>query len=476
MKFCLVNASPNECLDERERKKSIAAFPPLSLLYLASTLEKSGVEVLVLDQPAQGFTVDETVDWVIQNKPDVVGFSALAASGKTAALICCKVKDKDPSIITVMGNHYATFNAYRILKRYPAVDIIVRGEGETTITQLANCIKNRQSLKQVQGINYRSNQEIISTPNQPLIKDLNSLPFPNRELINVEYHCTMAGANIAPKKFTSILSSRGCAYSCRFCSCTEIAHNLWRARSAENTLEELRLLESKGYKQLIFVDDHFTLNPKRAIAICEGMIKERMDFQWICEGRVDNCSKELLKKMVKAGLKIMYFGIENANQRILEYFNKAVTPQQSENAVKTARKAGVDVIVGSFIVGAPDETKAEIQNTINFAKRLPIDVPQFNILCAHPGNDIWNEMQAKGYLNAEENWEDSVPVSKICPTAVPHEEIKKMLHRAFINHVTQPSYILRQARKTLFSSYRWSVVANNLTRLGEVKDGINHIT
>lgn len=148
----------------------------------------------------------------------------------------------------------------------------------------------------------------------------------------------MAGANVAPKKFTSFVSSRGCVYGCRFCSCTQIAHKIWRSRSTQNTLEELLLLESEGYKQLIFVDDSFTLNPKRVMEICRGMRKEKLDMQWICEGRVDNCSYEMLHEMVKAGCKILYFGIENANQRILNYFNKNITPEQAETAVKTAKK------------------------------------------------------------------------------------------------------------------------------------------
>jgi radical SAM superfamily enzyme YgiQ (UPF0313 family) len=305
---------------------------------------------------------------------------------------------------------------------------------------------------------------------------LDALPFPDRKLINVDYHCMMAGANVAPKKFTSIVSSRGCAYSCRFCGCTEFAHNVWRARSAQNTLEELELLASEGYKQLLFVDDSFTLNPKRTIEICKGIVKEKMDFQWMCEGRVDNCSIELLKAMVKGGLKILYFGIENANQRILDYFNKTITPQQAETAVKTARKAGVDVIVSSFIVGAPGETRQEIQNTLNFAKRLPIELPQFNILCAHPGNGIWNEMESKGFLNADEDWETGVAVSKICPTAVPYEEIKQMIHKAFREHVQRPSYLLRQIEKTLQSPYRRNVVASNLTRISDIIEGANSIT
>ena len=169
----------------------------------------------------------------------------------------------------------------------------------------------------------------------------------------------------------------------------------------------------------MFVDDAFTLNPKRVIELCKGIRREKLDFEWICEGRVDNCSFEMLREMVTAGLRVIYFGIENANQRILDYYHKRITVQQAENAVRTARKAGVDVIAGSFIIGAADETRTEIQNTIDFAKRVPLDIPQFNILGAHPGNDVWNEFVSKGLLNEDEHWETGIAVAEIAPTAVP---------------------------------------------------------
>jgi anaerobic magnesium-protoporphyrin IX monomethyl ester cyclase len=476
MKFAFISASPNEGIDEREGRKSIAAFPPLSLLYLAAVLQEIGVEVSVLDQPGIGLTVEETLRWVEKENPDVLGFSTLASSGRTAALISHKVKEKNPNLTIVFGNHYATFNPERILTKYPSVDIIARGEGEKTVVELANCLRNGGDLKKVRGINFRNEGKIVSTPDQPLIKDLDALPFPNRKLIDVDYHCLMAGANVAPKKFTSIVTSRGCVYSCRFCSCTEMAHNVWRPRSAKNTLEELRFLASEGYKQLIFVDDSFTLNPKRVIEICRGMRKEKLDMEWICEGRVDNCSYEMVQEMVKAGCKILYFGIESANQRILYYYNKTITPEQAETAVRTAKKAGVDVVVGSFIVGAPDETREEIQNTIEFAKRVPIDLPQFNILGAHPGNDIWNEFEAKGLLKVDEHWETGVGVCKISPTAVPCGEIRQMTHGAFFQYVSRPGYLITQIAKTLKSSYRMNVMINNLNRIAEIIEGANAVT
>jgi anaerobic magnesium-protoporphyrin IX monomethyl ester cyclase len=476
MKISFISASPNEGIDEREGRKSIAAFPPLSILYLAAVLEERDIEVTVLDQPALGINVEETVRWVKKENPDVLGFSTLTSSGQTAALISTKVKKENPQVITVFGNHHATFNAGRILRKYPSVDIVVRGEGEKTVMELAECLENGGDLQEIRGINFRKEGKIVTNPDQLLIKDLDSLPFPDRKLINAEYHCVIAGANIAPKKFTSIVTSRGCVYNCRFCSCTEIAKNRWRPRSAQNTLEELQFLSGEGYKQLIFVDDAFTMNPKRVIEICRGIRREKLDFEWICEGRVDICTYDMVHEMVLAGCKVLYLGIENANQRILDYYNKKITPNQSENAVRTAKKAGVDVVAGSFILGAPDETREEIWNTVIFAQRVPIDIPQFNILGAHPGNDIWNEFVAKGFIDPEKWWEKGVAVSEVYPYAqVSRDEIMQIMHDAFFQYVYRPSFLAKQIVKTLKSLYRMNVFMNNLSRIGEIREAANSV-
>lgn len=476
MKFSFINVSPNEGIDDREGRKAIAAFPPLSILYLAAVLKDVGVEVSVLDQPALGLAVGETLRWVEKENPDVLGFSTLTSSGQTAGLISNKVKEKNPQVTTVFGNHHATFNAERILRKYPSVDIVVRGEGEKTVVELADCLKNSEDLKKVRGINFKSGGKIVSTPDQPLIEDLDSLPFPDRKLIDAEYHCVIAGVNIAPKKFTSVVTSRGCVYGCRFCSCTELAKKKWRPRSAENTVEELQSLASEGYKQFIFVDDVFTMNPKRVIEICKGIKKEKLDLEWICEGRVDICSYGMLREMVQAGCRALYLGIENANQRILDYYNKRITPEQSETAVRTAKKAGVDVVAGSFIIGAPDETHEEMWNTISFAQRIPIDIPQFNILEAHPGNDIWNEFVAKGFLDPEKWWEKGVAVSEAYPYAkVSRDEIMQIMHDAFFQHLYRPSFLVKQVANTLKSPYRMNVLVSNLSRLGEIREVANNV-
>jgi radical SAM superfamily enzyme YgiQ (UPF0313 family) len=374
-----------------------------------------------------------------------------------------------PTIINVLGGYYATFNADRVLKKYSSVNIIVRGEGEKTVVDLVDTLKKGDNLKKVLGITFREGDTIVSTPDRPLIKDIDTIPFPDRSLLDVEYHSTIAGAKIAVKKFTSLLFSRGCIHGCKFCSTQKFCNHMWRQRSIEKTVEELHYLTSQGYKQFIFVDDSFTLNQKRVIQLCKTMRKEQLDIEWFCEGRVDSCSYEMFKEASNAGCKVIYFGVESANQRILDYYNKKITPTQSENAVKTARKAGIDIIVGSFILGAPDETREEIWNTLNFAKKLQIDFPRFNILGADPGTDIWDELKMKGILNEDEYWETGISVSKICPNAVPFKEIEQMIHQALREYLKRSSFILTQVGRLLKSPYRMRILKNNLGRIEDIK-------
>jgi len=241
-------------------------------------------------------------------------------------------------------------------------------------------------------------------------------------------------------------------------------------------MKELCLLASEGYKQFIFVDDNFTGNPKNVVRLCREIRKEKLDMEWICEGRVDVGSYEMFWETAQAGCKVLYFGIESANQRILDYYNKRITPEQSKTAVRTARKAGADIIVGSFIVGAPDETRKEIRNTIEFANTIPIDIPQFNILGVYPGTDIWDECEAKGLLKGGEYWETGIAVSEIYPTAVPYREIRWMIHDGFYRFTRRPTFLSRQMARLIKSPYRIRTAVSNVGRLGSIFENVRSIT
>jgi len=242
----------------------------------------------------------------------------------------------------------------------------------------------------------------------------------------------------------------------------------------ENIVEELEFLRSEGYEEILFVDDNFTLNKKRVAKLCQKIRKERMHIRWICDSRVDHCGYDMFREMVKAGCNTVYFGIESANQRILDYYRKGITSDQSINAVRKARKAGVDIIVGSFIVGAPDETKSEIQNTLRFAQKLDIDVPSLNILGVFSGTDIWNDLVARGLINEDQCWETSVYVPKVSPYTVPFEEIRSMIYDYFRTFYLSPKQLLKEILRTLKSSYRVAVALNNIPRINTVIDGVKH--
>ena len=453
-----------------------APWPPLGVLYCAGMLKNVGVEVSVLDQAAKGASSEQVLNWVKREDPDILGFSVLITSYREALNLAKQAKETNPDLLTVFGNYHATFNAERILTKHPFVDVVVRGEAEQAVLGLAECVNKKRGLEEIAGLTFRNKSHVVSTPDAPLMSNIEALPIPDRDLTGIEYASEIFGIKVATRRFTSIISSRGCPFRCSFCGCRKFARGVWRPRSVENIMKELLFLYSKGYRQFLFVDDNFTLNLRRVQKLCQEINKEKLDIEWFCDSRVDNCRYEVFREMVGAGCRLVYFGVESANQRILNYFNKGITPDQTRKAVDSARKAGIDVIVGSFIVGAPDETRKEIETTLRFAYELDIDVPQLNLLSAFPGTDVWNDMVAKGYIDEDKYWEQGVYASQVSPNAVPLEEIQRMIYEYFRGFYLRPKKLLDEILQTAKSRYRLSAVLKNSIRAGEVLETVRSKT
>lgn len=432
----------------------------------------NGVEVSVLDQAARRLSSEQVLKWINKENPDILGFSVLVTSYNQTLNLAKQAKQQNPNLTIALGNYHATFNAERILKKYPYIDIIVRGEGEGSVSDLAKSIGNKGKLRKIPGLTFRNSGHVVSTQDAPLIGNVDSLPIPDRDLMGAEYTSEIFGVQVASRRFTSVISSRGCPFRCSFCGCRKFARGIWRPRSVENIMKEFLLLYSKGYRQFLFVDDNFTLNLRRVTKLCRQIKKERLDIEWFCDSRVDNCNYDTFREMVEAGCRLLYLGVESANQRVLNYYNKGITPDQTRRAVKLARKAGMDIIVGSFIVGAPDETRLEIQNTLRFAHELDIDVPQLNILSAFPGTDLWNDMVTKGYINEEKYWEKGVYVSQVSPHAVPFDEIRNMTYDYFKTFYLRPRKLFSEILRTFKSRCRAAAFMSNLMRIDEIVDTV----
>src|SRR5271157_462403 len=463
MKICFINPAPRSYVIERGHETS-GAYPPLGMLYIIAYLKSQGHESVLIDQHATKIPTARIMEQVKALDPPIVAFNTITDinMGMRATFIAKKVKTWNPDVKIVFGNCHATFNHDRILAKYPFVDVCVRGEGEITFSELVAALEQNRGLKEVLGITYRDNGKIRVNPDRPLIENLDVLPFPERSALGrIKYFQNYGGLNADYGKFTTIQSSRGCTFNCTFCCQSQVSQRKWRPRSIPRVIEELHQLESEGYTNLYWVDDNFTLNRKRAIQLFQEMRKEKFEFVWVCDQRVDLVTDSLLQEMRRAGCHTLSFGIESANQRILDYFNKGFTPQVARSATKKAKKVGFDFLMGTFIVGAPTETLAEIKKTLSFAQTLDIDFPQFHIYGAIPGTKIWNTLVNEGQIDPEKYWENGVK------TLVPPLEIvEKEIRKAYFEFLTRPKFIFDQLLLTLKSKHRRKIVQSNLKILG----------
>ncbi|MFX1297917.1 MAG: B12-binding domain-containing radical SAM protein [Promethearchaeota archaeon] len=467
IKIALVNPGPLDAvLDEKRRGTVVASQPPLGILYISAMLKRENYHVDVIDQVAYGYDLEQILKWIKRKDPDVLGLSTITLSffSLNAIAIAKEIKKWNPNIKIVFGNKHATYNDVRILKKYDFVDVCVRHEGENTILELLNAFSKQLPLKNIRGITFSENGRIIRNEERERIKDLDALPFPDRKSLKVPYKAGFGVLELVPSGYTSLTTSRGCPRKCTFCDGTRTRG--YRARSIENVIEELDYLQNEGYKFVNFIDDNFTLNRKRVMKLCSLMKKNKIELDWACSGRVDQAAPEMLEDMQRKNCRMLFYGMESANQRILNYYKKGITPRQMISAVKNARRAKIPILVGSFILGAPGETLQEILNTLKFLTKLDIDYPALNVLFSMPGTDIWDDLVEKKIIDAEKYWETGVVVPDVDPSGVPTSKIYDLIIEMLKKFIMRPKYILKEIYMNFTNSYRLRngirVLINNL--------------
>jgi len=312
-----------------------------------------------------------------------------------------EVKKALPETRTVMGGIHATFAAEDILREFPFVDYIVKGEAEHAFPKLLDHLEAGTKASDVEGISFMDDGRHIINP-LSIIQDLDSLPMPARELTrDVEYGYSHKGIPLTFGKFTTVSTSRGCPFHCSYCSCSAFSLRKWRARSAEKVVDELESLYSQGYETCVFVDDNFTHSRRRVESICELIRQRRIRLRMYCEGRADSASYETMRTMHRAGFDVIYFGVESASPKVLRYYRKTVKPPKAAEAISNAKRSGM-VVVTSFIFGAPDETEDEMRMTMEFIRRNRPHAVQINILDCLIGTPIWDDLVAKGLVGPDD--------------------------------------------------------------------------
>ena len=372
--------------------------PPLGLLYLAAVLKKNSIAVDLVDGYIAGW--DGIEKKIRQYRPTVVGITCHTYSRVKALKVAEAVKKADAKTLVVLGGAHATLMPRQLLEHYPFVDIVARGEGEITFLEICQ----GKELKDIQGIAYREGKVVRLNPERPLIVNLDELPFPAWELLDIrKYPAEGSGAcngiDLEKEPCFPVVFSRGCIGRCIFCA-DKLLWKRWRRRSAKNMVDEIGMLNKKyGAKRFNFNDDLFTADRRAAKEVAEEITRSGLKIAFEIVSRADCIDPDLLAALKKAGCFKICFGIESASPEILKKMHKEVDVVMSEKAIAMTKTMGIRTSA-LLIVGNLGETRQTINETIDFLNRTrPDDVGLANGLRVLPGTELYEHAKKIGFID-----------------------------------------------------------------------------
>jgi anaerobic magnesium-protoporphyrin IX monomethyl ester cyclase len=413
------------------------AFIPLGLAYLGAVAEKAGHQVTIIDCQAEKLNPEAFRRRIAQTRTDIVGITATTLLYKSAMKLVSIIKEVHPQATTVLGGSHGTFWDENALKEYPALDIVVRREGELTFMELVEKIEGSMSLNGVLGITYRSGPQIVRNPDRPFIEDLDSLPFPAHHLLPLE-NLRHNGKIIFP-----LVSSRGCVYWCDFCSTVRMFGRGYRMRSPKNVVDEMQLIHDKyGVDQVTFYDDAFSVDRSRVVKICEELHARKLNLKWDCGTRVDMVDHQLLKTMHDAGCFAVWLGVESGSEIILGAMNKKIKIEQTKKAYKTARQIGL-MTIANVVLGFPGETEQTALETIRLVKELNPDDVGFYIATPYPGTPMYEQVIKNGWLRVTDfdKYDTAGPTFETPQLSM--EKLSELRAKAYQDFYLRPRYVLK---------------------------------
>jgi len=393
---------------------------PMGLLMVGAVLEHSGHDVQVLDLLVSRYSREKIKTKIIEYQPDIIGTTSVTLNYPVASDILkyCKAVNKD--IITVIGGPHVSFTPAETLKEAPWIDIVVRGEGEQTILDIVSGKK----FADIDGIAYRDKKGGIKlTGERRLIENLDELPQPARHLFPLSrYHALDTSC--------TVITSRGCPFSCIFCVGSRMGGRRMRYRNPELVLDEIEQGLALGFKEVDIEDDLLTVNHKHLFAICDGIRERGLKFNWKAFSRVDTVNMEVLTKMKQAGCTGLLYGVESGNQEILDRIKKKITLDKVKEAAKIANAVGIDV-QATFILGLPGETRETLAQTLDFAQGLDVFYG-VHVLSPFPGTEVREKAGEYGIEILTSDWSKYDCNRAVTRTKdVGPEEITNFLYRYY---------------------------------------------
>jgi anaerobic magnesium-protoporphyrin IX monomethyl ester cyclase len=446
MRFLLIYP-PSESFFIRTSRVFYGLSPPLGLLYVAKTLQNKGDSVTLLDFSAEPFDEQKLRNAV--QKADVIGFSVLSSSLHEVKKIIELIRQQRSDLPVIIGGPHCTLLPEKALEETKAT-ACVQGDSELILSDLIQALNQEKDFSEIPGVYYQTKQGIRHGPPIVMNNDLDSFPFPARELVKHYTYGREYNPRLKAGKFTSIITSRGCPYHCRFCSRGSISMQRYRTRSTENIIAELKEIKEQGYQHVVISDDCFPTKTKQASRLFDAIITEDFSLKFsVTATRVDFADEELYKKMRRAGVTHMQFGLESGNQDVLDFYQKNTTVETIRKAVQLSHDNGFFTI-GSFIFGAPFETKEHFEKTLRFAKSLPLDSVSFLPLRYMVGSELWNQAVSEGKIT-ENDYLVSADKNRGLGIFT-KEELLAYCLRAQRSFYSRPSFFINLLKKSLHNN------------------------
>lgn len=428
-------------------------LPTLGLATIAATALQRGHSVEILDMSWRPYDYEEIRARIWSSKPDIVGITATTPLMNQVRDMSVLIKDISKNILVVAGGaHPAALPAETL--RESLLDAVFVDEADYSFAEL--CDGDR--LPEIEGIYYREGETIARTPRRRPIEDLDELPMPAWELYDPEEYRQRISRVLAKRPpLTTVEFSRGCVFKCDFCASKMTMALGYRKKSPKRCAEEVKYINDLGFHEFFLTDDIFTSDQKWATAVSEEIAASGVDVAWTCQNgiRVESADEKLFAAMRKAGCYRVSFGFESGNDRVLKQFGKGgrACLDQGRQAVSKARAAGIDTF-GFFLVGLSPDTEESMLDTINFARRLPLDMLKFSITIAFPGTPMFGEYRKKELIRSF-NWDQYFTYTNedlFAHEFLTYDTIRKYLKLAYRRAIfLNPGFVLRRLRRGIIS-------------------------
>jgi anaerobic magnesium-protoporphyrin IX monomethyl ester cyclase len=456
------------------RTRENMVWPQVSLAQMAALLHPA-YSVAVIDANAERMAWPAFAEELDRLQPRFYLTQVTAPTLENDMYGCFLAKARGARTIA-FGTHVTPIPR-ETMRSYPVLDYVIVGEPDLTLRDLLDHLEDKLGrrddnlrrvfqemdpsyqpavdergqvvLQAIKGLVWRRGDEIVMNPPRPFIANLDDLPTPMHELLPLDKY----RMPLIKGPFTFIVTSRGCPAGCTYCIKHVSYQYSTRLRSPELLMEEMWHLKSLGIHNIHMYADLFTVSREQVVRLCELMIAEEIDVGWTCNSRVDYVDEEMLQLMGRAGCRLISWGIESGNEQVLRRARKGAYPDKAERALKWSKAAGI-MNWGYFIIGLPGETEESIRETIDFSKRLPLDIALFHVAAPYPGTPFFFEVVENGWFRPGTRWEN-VDMDKGTVLDYPGLSAERLLYwqkRAFREWAMRPGPMWTYL-KMLFSDF-----------------------